>query len=312
MSNERVTLSVDGHVAHVRLNRPDKRNGLDPALFQALVEVGRRLRTEPGVRAVVLAGEGPAFCAGLDFQAFLQTPNAKELLLERPADRPANLAQEVAWIWREVPVPVIAAIHGACFGGGLQIALGADLRLCTPDAKLCVMEIEYGLVPDMSGSVTLLELLPLDVAKELTFTGRVIDGNEAKQLGLVTRVVDDPLAAATELARAIATRSPDAIRGSKALLDRAPRLSVREAFALESELQVALLGSPNQVEAVMARLQKRAAIFRDPPPSTPASSTPASATSTSTSTSTPAATTTSEAASPPAPATPPVGETEPS
>jgi enoyl-CoA hydratase/carnithine racemase len=294
MSNERVTLSVDGHVAHVRLNRPDKRNGLDPALFQALVEVGRRLRTEPGVRAVVLAGEGPAFCAGLDFQAFLQTPNAKELLLERPADRPANLAQEVAWIWREVPVPVIAAIHGACFGGGLQIALGADLRLCTPDAKLC-------LVPDMSGSVTLLELLPLDVAKELTFTGRVFDGNEAKQLGLVTRVVDDPIAAATELARAIAARSPDAIRGSKALLDRAPRLSVREAFALESELQVALLGSPNQVEAVMARLQKRAAIFRDPPPSTPA--TP------------PAPASTSEAASStsaPAPATPSLGESEPS
>lgn len=263
MSTDRVTFALDGHVAHVRLNRPEKRNGLDPALFQALVDVGRRLRTEPGVRAVVLAGEGPAFCAGLDFQAFLQTPNAKELLLQRPPDRPANLAQEVAWIWREVPVPVIAAIHGACFGGGLQIALGADLRLCAPDAKLCVMEIEYGLVPDMAGSVTLLEILPLDVAKELTFTGRVFDGNEAKSLGLVTRVVDDPLAAATELARAIATRSPDAIRGSKTLLDRAPRLSVREAFALESELQVALLGSPNQVEAVMSRLQKRPAVFRD-------------------------------------------------
>jgi enoyl-CoA hydratase/carnithine racemase len=162
----------------------------------------------------------------------------------------------------------------------LQIALGADLRLGAPDAKLCVMEIEYGLVPDMSGSVTLLELLPLDVAKELTFTGRVFDGNEAKQLGLVTRVVDDPLAAAAELARAIAARSPDAIRGSKALLDRAPRLSVRDAFALESELQVALLGSPNQVEAVMARLQKRAAIFRDPPPSVSASKTPSSTTPT--------------------------------
>ena len=268
-STDRVTYTLDGHVAHVRLNRPQKRNGLDPALFQALVDVGRRLCIEPGVRAVVLAGEGPAFCAGLDFQAFLQTPNAKELLLQRPPDRPANLAQEVAWIWREVPVPVIAAIHGACFGGGLQIALGADLRLCAPDAKLCVMEIEYGLVPDMSGSVTLLEVLPLDVAKELTFTGRVFDGNEAKSLGLVTRVVDDPLTAATELAHAIAARSPDAIRGSKTLLDRAPRLSVREAFALESELQVALLGSPNQVEAVMARLQKRPAVFRDVVPSAP-------------------------------------------
>lgn len=262
--SERVSLTLEGHVAHVRLNRPDKRNGLDPALFQALVAVGRRLCTEPGVRAVVLSGEGPAFCAGLDFQAFLQTPNAKELLLERPADRPANLAQEVAWIWREVPVPVIAAIHGACFGGGLQIALGADLRYCAPDAKLSVMEIEYGLVPDMSGSVTLLELVPLDVAKELTFTGRVLDGNEAKALGLVTKVVDDPLGAAREAAAAIAARSPDAIRGSKKLLDSAARLSVREAFALESELQVALLGSPNQVEAVMARLQKRAASFRDP------------------------------------------------
>ncbi|MCB9599995.1 MAG: crotonase/enoyl-CoA hydratase family protein [Sandaracinus sp.] len=269
--SERVTLEIVDHVAHVRLNRPEKRNGLDPALFQALVDAGRRVRDMPEVRAVVLAGEGPAFCAGLDFQAFLQTPNAKELLLARPADRPANLAQEVAWIWREVPVPVIAAIHGACFGGGLQIALGADLRYGAPDARFSVMEIEYGLVPDMSGSITLLEILPLDVAKELTFTGRIVDGNEAKSLGLLTRVVDDPLAAATEAAKAIAARSPDAIRGSKKLLDEAGRLSVREAFELESELQVGLLGSPNQVEAVMARLQKRPATFRDPVPPSDAS-----------------------------------------
>lgn len=261
--NDRVLLTLESHVAHVRLNRGDKRNGLDPALFQALAETGRRLVREPGVRAVVLSGEGPAFCAGLDFQAFMATPNAKELLLSRPADRPANLAQEVGWVWREVPVPVIAAIHGACFGGGLQIALGADLRYASPDAKLSVMEIEYGLIPDMSGSVTLPQLLPLDVAKELTFTGRVVGAEEARSLGLVTRVVDDPLAAAMETATAIAARSPHAIRAAKQLFEVAPRLSVREAFELESALQVALLGSPNQIEAVMAKMQKRAASFRD-------------------------------------------------
>ncbi|HJK99832.1 MAG TPA: crotonase/enoyl-CoA hydratase family protein [Polyangiaceae bacterium LLY-WYZ-15_(1-7)] len=263
MTDERVLTDFADGVAHVRLNRPDKRNGLDLAMFEGLVAAGEALRTRSDVRAVVLSGEGKAFCAGLDFKAFMAAPQVKEKLLERPADRPANLAQAVGWIWREVPVPVIAAIHGPCFGGGLQIALGADLRYATPDAQLSVMEIRYGLVPDMGASKTLLDLVPLDVAKELTFTGRVLSGEEAKALGLVTRVEADPLAAALETAKTIASKSPHAIRAGKALYEQAPSLDVRAAFELETELQVALLGSPNQLEAVMASMQKRAPRFAD-------------------------------------------------
>jgi len=262
--SERVKTEIAGGIAHVRLCRPEKRNGLDLPMFEGIVAAGEALKSDASVRAVILSGEGPAFCAGLDFKAFLSTPDAKERLLDRPGARAANVAQQVAWVWREVPVPVIAAIHGVCFGGGLQIALGADLRYATPDAKLSVMEAQWGLVPDMGASKTLLGLVAPDVAKELTYTARVVDGEEALKLGLVTRVVADPLAEAKVTAEAIAGRSPHAVRAAKRLYDAAPELSVKEAFLLETELQVALLGSPNQMEAVMAKMQKREPSFRDP------------------------------------------------
>ena len=206
------------------------------------------LRNAPPLRAVVLAGEGPAFCAGLDFQSFMATPDAFQGLLDRKG--PTNVAQEVGWVWRELPVPVIAAIHGPCFGGGLQIALGADIRLAHPEAQLSVMEIRWGLIPDMGITQTLLPLVRPDVAKELTFTGRRVSGTEALELGLVTRVVEDPQAEAKALADTIATKSPHAIRAAKALFDRSPGLSVGESFALETELQLPLLGSKNQLEAI--------------------------------------------------------------
>ncbi|HEY8429150.1 MAG TPA: crotonase/enoyl-CoA hydratase family protein, partial [Sandaracinaceae bacterium] len=214
----------------------------------------------------VLSGEGKAFCAGLDFTAFVSSAESAPKLLAGRGESPANLAQRAAWIWREVPVPVIAAIHGVAFGGGLQIALGADLRYVHPEAQLSVMEIKWGLVPDMGASKTLLDLVPLDVAKELTFTGRIVSGTEAVRLGLATRASDDPVAAALETARAIAEKSPHAIRAAKRLLEAAPRLGVREAFELETELQLSLLGSPNQLEAVQANFEKRAPRFRDPDP----------------------------------------------
>lgn len=264
MTEDRVLIDRDGSVAHVRLNRPDKRNGLDLAMFEALVAAGEAIAADASVRAVVLSGEGKAFCAGLDFAAFMASPDAPSKLLEDRGGGPANLAQRAAWIWREVPVPVVAAIHGAAFGGGLQIALGADLRYVHPAARLSVMEIEWGLVPDMGASKTLLSLVTLDVAKELTFTGRIVSGEEAQKLGLATRVADDPVAAALETARSIASKSPHAIRAAKRLFERAPLLSVREAFELETELQLTLLGSPNQMEAVTANVQKRAPIFVDP------------------------------------------------
>lgn len=263
MNEARVLVDRDGAVAHVRMNRPDKRNGLDLPMFEALVATGEALGADPSVRAVVLSGEGKAFSAGLDFAAFMSAGNAMSKLLERGGS-PANVAQRVAWIWREVPVPVIAAVHGAAFGGGLQIALGADLRYVHPEAQLSVMEIKWGLVPDMSASKTLLSLVPLDVAKELTFTGRIVSGQEAVRLGLATRVTEDPLAAALETAREVASKSPHAIRAAKQLYERAPALSVREAFELETALQLDLLGSPNQMEAVQANLEKRAPRFVDP------------------------------------------------
>ena len=264
MTERRVTVERDGAVAHVQMSRPEKRNGLDLAMFEGLVEAGRSLLRDPTVRAVVLSGQGKAFCAGLDVMSFASDPSVGQRLLERGDESPANLAQRVAWIWQEVPVPVIAAIHGQAFGGGLQIALGADLRYATPDAELSVMEIRWGLIPDMSASKTLPALVGLDVAKELTWTGRRVRGDEATALGLVTRVCDDPLAAALETARAIAARSPHAIRAAKRLWNEAPSRDVRAAFALETELQLPLLGSENQLEAIRANLANEAPSFRDP------------------------------------------------
>lgn len=259
----RVLVEREGAVARVRLNRPEKRNGLDLPMFEAIVAAGQALRDDTSVRAVVLSGEGPSFCAGLDFKSFMSTPDAPQRLLGGRT-HVANLAQRVAWIWRELPMPVIAAVHGHCFGGGLQIALGADIRLCAPDARFSVMEIEYGLIPDMSASKTLLPLVRLDVAKELTFTGRVVDADEAVAIGLATRKVEDATASALEMAEAIARRSPHAIRGIKKLYDAAAALSDVDALTLESELQIPLLGSRNQLEAVSAKLGGRPPSFVDP------------------------------------------------
>jgi enoyl-CoA hydratase/carnithine racemase len=264
-ATDRVLVTVEAHVAHVVLNRPDKRNGLDLAMFEAIVAAGERLAADPSVRAVVLRGEGKAFCAGLDWQAFLAAgAESRERLLSRSDASPANVAQRVGWIWQELPVPVICAVHGVAFGGGLQIALGADLRLVGPEAQLSVMEIKYGLVPDMSATQTLLRLVRPDVALELTCTGRVVGAEEAVALGLGTRVVADPVAEAAALAAEIATKSPHAIRAIKRLYRAAPHLSVAASFALETDEQLQLLGSPNQLEAVMAAMGKRAASFVDP------------------------------------------------
>lgn len=265
MSSERVEVAIAGGVAEVKLSRPDKRNGLDPEMFDALIAAGERIAADRSARAVVLHGAGKAFCAGLDWAAFLALgPEGGQTLLERGEASPANRAQRACWIWSEVPVPVIAAIHGAAFGGGLQLALACDLRVAAPDAQLSVMEIRYGLIPDMSASKTLLRLVRPDLARELIYTGRVASGEEAAGLGLVTRVAADPLAAARELARAIAGQSPEAIRAAKALCNEAPELGVAAALRRETALQLALLGAPNQLEAVQAALTRRAPSFRDP------------------------------------------------
>jgi enoyl-CoA hydratase/carnithine racemase len=264
---DRVIVSKQDGVADVRMNRPDKLNALDQAMFEALVETGERLAADKSLRAVVLSGEGRAFCAGLDFASFMgmaQSERPARTLLERDAERVANFAQQAAWVWTELPVPVIAAVHGVAFGGGLQVALGADIRIVAPDAQLSVMEIKWGLVPDMSGTQTLRHLVRLDVAKELTFTGRIVRGGEAAALGLATRVSECPHDEALVLAREIAGKSPDGIRAAKKLLNSANLVSVGEGLRLEESLQRGLIGGPNQLEAVQANMQKRAPQFSDP------------------------------------------------
>jgi enoyl-CoA hydratase/carnithine racemase len=260
--HERVKIELHENVAEVRLNRPDKLNALDPDMFAALLEAGERLRGDPQIRAVVLSGEGRAFSAGLDFKSFAGSDGPS--MFDRGPESPANRAQRACWIWQEVEVPVIAAIHGVAFGGGLQVALGADLRYATPSAELSIMEIRWGLVPDMCGTQVLRRLVRLDVAKELTFTGRVVSGLEAQELGLVTRVVESPREAALATAMDIAKKSPHAIRASKRLLNASGLVSLEAGLQLEEELQKQMLGSPNQMEAVMANFEKREPRFRDP------------------------------------------------
>jgi enoyl-CoA hydratase/carnithine racemase len=264
--SDRVTLELDGAVADVRLARPEKRNALDAAMIEALVAAGERLAGERGLRAVVLSGEGRAFCAGLDVAAFLGglVGTGARDFFARSAASPANFAQRAAWVWTEVPVPVIAAVHGVAFGGGLQIALAADVRFVAPDAQLSVMEIKWGLVPDMSGTQTLRRLVRLDVAKELAFTGRIVSGVEAVELGLATHLSDSPREAAFELAREIAERSPSAVRAAKRLFQASGVVGVEEGLRLEEELQRTLIGKPNQIEAARANAEKRAPSFRDP------------------------------------------------
>jgi enoyl-CoA hydratase/carnithine racemase len=264
MAENRVHIEIDDHVAVVTLTRADKHNALDLAMFEALLAATERLSGESGVRAVVLHGEGPSFCSGLDIMGVMAAGGGLEAIIKPLTGEVPNFFQRAAYDWLTLPMPVIAAIHGNCLGGGLQIALGTDIRLCAPDARLSVMEVKWGLVPDMSITRTLPRLVGIDVAKELTFTGRVLCGEEACALGLVTRIEADPLAAAMALAGEIAARSPDAVRRAKRLYDEAWTGTPSQTLALEAELQSQLIGSPNQLEAVRAGFAKEPAAFMDP------------------------------------------------
>ena len=268
--NDRVSITIEDGVADVRMIRVDKMNALDNAMFEALVGAGERLKTEKGVRAVVLSGEGRAFCAGLDMGNFGQMaegPRGRSTVsdagLGARSHGVANRAQYACWVWREVPVPVIAAVHGVAFGGGFQVALGADMRYVAPDTRMAVMEIKWGLVPDMAGTQLMRHLAREDIVRELTYTGRIFSGEEAFQYGFATRVCADPRAEALATAREIATKSPDAIRASKRILNDAVLVDPKTGLTQESVEQGRLIGSPNQVEAVMSNLQKRAAVYVD-------------------------------------------------
>src|SRR5471030_2668195 len=267
---DRVSIEIKHGVADVRLIRADKMNALDHAMFEGVIEAGAALASMKGLRSVVLSGEGKAFCAGLDMGSFAAmkdqaeketVPGARNLTARTHGI--ANRPQQCAWAWRTLPVPVIAAVHGVAFGGGLQIALGADMRYAAADARFSVMEIKWGLVPDLAGTQLMRHLVREDVVRELTYTGRVFNGEEALTMGFVTRVVADPHAAAMETAREIASKSPDAVRAAKRLLNAAVTSDPAAGLMAESVEQQRLIGTPNQLEAVMSNLQKRAAKYKD-------------------------------------------------
>ena len=266
--NDRVSISVENHIADVKLTRGDKMNALDPAMFQGIIAAGKELAEMKGVRAVVLSGEGRSFCAGLDMASMAASGganpsgSASKSLIDRSHGN-ANDFQYVATLWRTLPMPVIAAVHGVCFGGGLQIASGADIRVVTPDARMSVMEMKWGLIPDMGGYALWRGNVRDDVLRELTYTTRDFSGAEALTLGFATYVDADPHARAMAIAGEIANRNPEAMREAKALFNDLPDLNADAILMAESERQARVIRTPNQVEAVMSQMQKRAANFVD-------------------------------------------------
>lgn len=270
--HDRVSITITDGVADVRMTRADKRNALDGAMFLALAEAGAWLKTAPGVRVAVLSGEGVSFCAGLDFDTMVALAGGGGEGAESRADNPGllqesgitHLGQQVAWVWQEVPVPVIAAVQGHAIGGGIQVALGADIRIVHPDTKLSVREVHWGLVPDMTGTLMLSQLVRADVAKELVITARMFDGREAYALGIATKLSETPYDDALAMAREIAGRSPDAVRGAKALLNGLFNAGAAEQFAEERRVIRSLIGRQNQAEAVAANFENRPANFIDP------------------------------------------------
>ena len=270
--DDRVTISVVDGIADVKMNRADKRNALDNAMFASLCAAGEYLKTLDGLRVVVLSGDGASFCAGLDFSSFAQMAeagakaNAADKKPDKKPDmnagamvdgRITHMAQQVCWVWQEVPVPVIAAVHGHALGGGIQIALGADIRIVHPDTQLSVREVHWGLIPDMTGTLMLSRLVRPDIAKNLVFTARVFSGHEAHEMGLVTQLSQDVYADAMTMAREIAGRSPEAVRGAKKLINLLANSGAAEQFAAERAIIGQLIGTANQEEAVMSHFEKR-------------------------------------------------------
>ncbi|WP_216911640.1 crotonase/enoyl-CoA hydratase family protein [Nocardia noduli] len=236
-----IAVRFDDDRAYVTLDRPDKHNGLTIGMLEGLVDAARTVGRRDGVRAVILSGNGPSFSSGLDVAKATGDPFAMARNFIPLPWRGTNTFQEACWAWRRLPIPVIAAVHGRCFGGGLQIALAADIRFATPDAEFSVMEARHGLVPDMTGAATLSRLVGMDKALLLTMTADTVDAAYAARIGLVTEVSDDPIAAAEELADRIATRSPHAVAGAKRLFERSWQASTRRTLAIERATQLPLI-----------------------------------------------------------------------
>ena len=270
--SDRVIINISDGIADVRFNRADKRNALDGEQFQAIVDAGESLKSNKKIRAVVLSGEGASFCAGLDLASMggMANGGARNDGEKKPSagdmeeGRITHLGQQSAWVWQEVPVPVIAAVHGHALGGGCQIALGADMRFAHPDTKFSVRETYWGLVPDMAGTVLMQGLVRPDIMKDIVMSARIFDGREAHQIGIVTRLSENPHADAMSYAQEICRRSPDAVRGAKELLNRMTLDFAAAQFAAERRIIGSLIGGHNQREAVMSDFEKRAPAYVDP------------------------------------------------
>ena len=261
--NDPISINVANHIADIRFNRPDKLNALNRDVMDALIDAAVRVKSQTGIRCVLLSGEGRGFCAGLDRAGFQDMDGGSFTDIRKRTHGIANFFQQVVWGWRDCPVPVIAALQGVALGGGFQIALGADIRIAHPDTKMSIMEMKWGLIPDMAGTALMCHLASEDIVRELTYTARIFSGEEAGRYGFVSHISDDPYACAMELATEIASKNPDAIRAAKALLNKVADDRAAELLLNESVLQSDILMQPNQIEAVQATLEKRPAKFRN-------------------------------------------------
>lgn len=253
---KRVNVDINNHIAVVKLSRPDKMNALDPQMFKDIIAASEQIKNDTSVRVVVLRGEGKAFCAGLDLESLMQGSELTEDI-EKRTHGICNIAQQIVWGWWTAPVPVIAAVHGVAYGAGLQLMMGADIKYVATDAKLCIMEMKWGLVPDFTATQLMRFTVREDVLRELTYSNRVFSGTEAVALGFATHAMEDPLASAMELAKKIAGKSPSAIVTAKKLFNDTLQMNLEDGLLEESKAQAALFNSKNQREAVMASLQKR-------------------------------------------------------
>jgi enoyl-CoA hydratase/carnithine racemase len=259
----RVTVTYENHIAFVRLTRADKMNAVDQEMIDGVIAAGQEVAASDA-RMAVISGDGPAFCAGIDITGMsgvsLEDP-AGRLVPRTHGDGTTNQWQEVAMIWARMEIPVIAAVHGVCFGAGIQLALGADIRIAAPDTKFAVMEMKWGIVPDMGGMVLLPRLVRSDVLRRLTYTAEPVGAEQAERWGLITEIAEDPLATATALAETIAGKSPSAIKAAKRLIGLAETADVQTVLDAESREQGDLIGRPHQMEVIAAQMGKRAPVF---------------------------------------------------
>lgn len=263
LMSDRITIEITSHIAQVRLNRADKLNAVDMNMIYGLIEAAAKIKQQKNIRAVVIAGNGPSFCSGLDIPSIMAQPDNIPKLLTTEEGYDANLAQRCALDWHDLNIPVIAALQGHVYGAGLQIAMAADIRIAQKDTLMSIMEIKWGLIPDMSLTATVPHFARQDVIKELTFTGKKFNAEEGLVYGLVTRLDEDPITAATELAQQIVNKNPDAVQGAKTLLNQAWQQERQATLALEEKIQRTIIGSKNQMEAVQANFAKRQANFED-------------------------------------------------